>query len=107
MLSLQKHLRSHIIKSSGGSVEFMCDRGDCSKTFEKHYHLVRHLKMHDNSYESCFFCPWRGNSLNDHQTGHHYNRHLGIKNYICEICGSKLTKRSYLRLHYEKVHGQK
>ena len=30
------------------------------------HHLLKHLKMHENLYDSCYSCQWRGNPLNSH-----------------------------------------
>ena len=59
-LSYQKHILSHGRKSTCGSIDYMCDRGDCGKRFESNYALQHHIDMHDNNLEGCFFCSWRG-----------------------------------------------
>ena len=103
-MSYQKHLRSHSTKSSGGSVEFMCDRGDCGKTFPNHHHLLRHLRMHENLYESCYFCPWRGNPFNSHLNSIHLNQHLGQTLFECSHCDQKFYRKHLLALHFESYH---
>ncbi len=30
--------------------------------------------------------------------------HMGVKDYTCKLCGHQLTKKSYMRSHYAKVH---
>ena len=104
ILSYQNHLRFHSTKSSGGSVEFMCDRGDCGKSFKKPFPLVRHLKIHDNLYENCYFCPWRGNPFDSEWISSHLNQHLGQALFECSHCDKKFYRKDLLSKHFEVIH---
>ena len=103
----KKHIYSHTVKTTVGSIEFKCDREICGKTYRNQSELHRHLDIHDNFFEKCFFCPWKGQAYQKQNTEGHYNLHAGFKDHTCEVCGHKFTLYRNLKQHFERYHQRK
>ena len=103
-MSYQKHLNSHKSESVGGTLEFMCDREGCGKKFRRRGELVRHLNLHDNNLEKCFFCPWGVARGQTNAIATHLNQHLGQANFECTICQKRFYRKISLKDHFESYH---
>ena len=97
-------MKSHKRKSSGGSVEFMCDRGNCGKTFERQTALQKHLNIHDNNIVKCYFCPWISAVGQNVEISTHLNQHFNRAIFICDVCGTKFFRNAMLKNHFERHH---
>ena len=106
ILSFKTHLNFHTRETVGGTIDLMCNRGNCMQKFSKFSHLQAHINLHDNILEKCELCPWRGNTSGVN-IKLHYDRHLGIKEHVCDICGKKFTQKSNRRIHFEQMHERK
>ena len=98
----KQHVEHHKRKYVGGSVEFMCDRGDCRKTFQHQTALQTHLNLHDNNVTKCYFCPWvcsRPNLLQEH-----LDHHFLTARYKCSFCSLTFYKKNNLDYHFEIAH---
>ena len=83
-------------------MEFLCDRGDCGKTFINKNGLIKHLRLHDNDVIKCFFCPWVTGSPNEHQP--HLDHHFNTAQYKCEKCPRTFFRKISLDRHFEISH---
>lgn len=96
------HMNAHERGNTGGSVEFMCDRRNCGKIFHRQSHLQRHLNLHDNIVERCYFCPWVSPVLEKMII--HLDQHLNTPKFTCDMCGEQFFRNSVLKDHFERHH---
>ena len=82
----------------------MCDRDGCGKKFRRRGELVRHLNLHDNNLEKCFFCPWGVARGQTNAIATHLNQHLGQANFECTICQKRFYRKISLKDHFESYH---
>ena len=97
-------MHSHTLKSVGGTLDQMCDRGDCGKTFEKHSQLLRHLNIHDNNLKNCYFCPWKTPVATTSHLENHLKQHFGQADFTCHICDRSFFLKNLLDYHFEAHH---
>ena len=97
-------MKAHKRKSVGGSIEFMCDRGDCGKTFERRSALRKHVNLHDNNLQKCYFCPQAVAVGENHSITTHLNQHLNNFTHKCDICGKQFFRKTLLKNHFEVYH---
>ena len=98
----EKHVYSHTVKSIGGTVEYMCDRGSCGKTFRNSTELRHHVMVHDNSLPRCPFCPWKG--VGTATRNIHFDHHFEIRRFECALCPKKFFSRALANIHFENFH---
>lgn len=82
---------------------FQCDQ--CGKTFISHKHLYHHSKYHhtiNGMRKLCKICD-RYFSSPSVLKRHHKVVHLGLKEFQCHICSTKLSTKHYLQEHL-KLH---
>jgi len=89
---------------SDSDLFFKCSKPNCNATFDREYHLNRHLRVHNNDFEKCQYCPFKYYVPGDYQ--HHLNRHFGIKDFKCDQCGKLFISNLHLNKHYA-MHGFK
>ena len=89
----QIHVKSHERKSVGGTIEIMCDRGNCGKTFRRQSELIDHLNLHDNFLQKCYFCPWGAPPGQTNSIKTHLNQHIGQANMKCSYCDKKFFSK--------------
>lgn len=110
ILSSQKHISSHSRKSTGGTIDHMCDRGDCGKTFKDNYSLLQHLDLHDNNLAKCFFCPWGAPAKNGDKISTHFDQHFNNPKFKCSYCNKiffrKREVKDHIEIFHEKDHGK-
>ena len=94
-------MESHKRKSVGGSLEYLCERGDCKKTFRHSGELRIHLNLHDNIVTKCFFCPW---VTADRKIHHHLDHHFKTPRYKCTKCDAAFYQKNNLDFHFEITH---
>ena len=82
----------------------MCDRGTCGKTFRHSHELQKHLSLHDNNLEKCYFCPWGAPSGQTSLIRTHLNQHFGQANYSCWLCDRTFYRKNNLDVHFEINH---
>lgn len=100
----KKHLQSHLRKARTGSIEFVCDRGTCGKTFADLSALVKHINLHDNNLEKCYFCPWGAVVGQTSHIATHLNQHLNQATFKCLFCVKRFFRKDHLDLHFEIYH---
>ena len=83
-------------------MEFMCDRGDCLKTFKNTHGLTKHLRLHDNDVIRCFFCQWVTGT--PHELRPHLDHHFETPQYKCSKCGRAFFQKNNLDFHFEITH---
>ena len=94
-------MESHKRKSVGDSLEYLCERGDCKKTFRHSGELRIHLNLHDNIVTKCFFCPWVTADRKIHQ---HLDHHFKTPRYKCTKCDAAFYQKNNLDFHFEITH---
>ena len=97
-------MQAHKRKSVGGSVEFMCERGNCGKTFCSNSDLLKHHNLHDNILDKCPFCPWGSPVGQTHLISIHLNQHLNLTNFECSVCKKRFFRKVSLDDHFEIYH---
>ena len=102
--SHQIHLAAHKKECVGGSIEFMCDRGDCGKTFRFILGLQIHLEIHDNHLKKCYFCPWTAPFSEKRQHKVHLNQHISKPDFKCSMCDKAFFRKQNLDEHMEINH---
>jgi len=102
--SYKFHISSHkrAKDGQGGSIEHVCDRGNCGKRFNRAKQLAIHLKIHDNISVKCHFCPWTG--IQEKNRVLHFNNHFRIKPFECSQCDAKFYTTSQRMYHETQVH---
>lgn len=72
--------------------------------FERKYHLQQHLRIHDNNFDKCIFCPWQG-MYNEGYGQIHLAMHFNMTGtHVCSFCGMKFFYASRKRTHEEVFH---
>ena len=103
-------MRSHNRKIDGGRLEFLCDRGNCGKTFQSPSDLKKHQNIHDNILETCYFCPWGVPVGQTTNIATHLDKHLNHASFKCLVCGKSFFRKIYLQhhfeIHHEKIEGK-
>ena len=100
--AFKKHLQSHNRKSVGGTLENMCDRGNCGKTFRFESELRMHLRLHDNAVTKCSFCPWK--TSNPTYLQQHIDHHFKTPKFNCSKCDRSFYIKNNLDHHFETTH---
>ena len=100
----KKHVKHHERKTVGGRIDFMCDRGNCGKTFSNDHHLKRHQNLHDNNLVHCYLCPWKTPVGQNSHISTHYDQHFNRANFKCSICDKTFYRRILLNYHFEIYH---
>ena len=65
---------------------------------------MKHLNLHDNNLERCYFCPWGTPRNQTHNVSTHLNQHLGKPNYKCPMCDRAFYRKILLDYHFEIYH---
>ena len=89
------------IKRSENNFWYKCIKQNCQSTFKDQYSLDRHMRVHNNEFDNCQYCPYR--YVEPARYREHLNKHFRIKDHKCEECGSTFTTRHDLFQH-ETVH---
>ena len=84
--------------STNSNFFFKCSKPNCHSTFDSDYRLKLHLRIHDNNYEYCQYCPFKYLVASDYE--HHLRRHFEIKDFKCDQCGKLFISNIYLNKHY-------
>ena len=100
----KKHSRCHTKDRREVSSEFHCDRGNCEKAFGRKIDLQRHLNLHDNNTEKCYFCPWHCASGSTQAVRVHLNHHYGYPEFECSYCEKLFYTNAHLKHHIELYH---
>ena len=82
---------------------YKCPTSACRSSFRYESDLKRHMRMHNNDFEQCQYCPFKYIFPLDHQK--HLKRHFGIKDFECDQCGRLFRSSGQLNSHYEKHEG--
>ena len=104
---LKKHLESSIHSTER---TFNCEI--CGHMYGTQLNLRRHIKItHDKTAFPCPICEkvfyWHETRRELLLKEHIAIVHEGSKPFVCEICGTKMSKYSNLDDHRIKVHGEK
>ena len=87
-----------------GSIEFMCDRGDCGKLFHNRTALAAHLDLHENRKTKCYFCPWSCVDTKRYLQINHMNQHISEAELKCPYCNRGFFRSNTLKTHIEVKH---
>jgi uncharacterized Zn-finger protein len=104
----QNNFAQHKIRFHGHGkkpVEFAnhtCPYPTCKVSFLFPTLLKRHLNVHENRVLSCNYCPYR--NATSYKLHDHLLVHFNIKNFECDICLSKFTRKNDLTLHQKRKH---
>ena len=82
----------------------MCDRGTCGKKFRRQAELEKHLNLHDNNLEKCYFCPWGVARGQTNAISTHFNQHFGNANFKCTHCDRTFYRQNSLDFHFGAFH---
>ena len=97
---------THIISCSTHIREDLYPCNMCSKNFDTHIQLVRHLKTHTTVKNlSCNHCGKSFSQRNSLIT--HMTTHAGVKNHSCNQCGKSFNLRCTLIKHMTTHTGDK
>ena len=100
--NLNKHSRVHT-SHSGSNFLNKCPIPSCQSTFPRACLLQTHLRIHNNDFEQCQYCPFKYVFPHDYQ--HHLRRHFGIKDFKCDQCGKSFISKPHLNKHYARHEG--
>ena len=92
------------MRNTGGTIDFMCDRGDCGKTFVSRNHLKNHVDLHDNNLKKCYFCLWRAPPGESLKFSTHLDQHFDNPRFKCSACGKLFFRKIDLNDHFEAIH---
>ena len=84
---------------------YKCPISNCQSSFGGKYLLDQHLRVHNNDFDQCQYCPFKYIFPLVYQT--HLKRHFGIKDFECDQCGKVLLSNGQLNKHYEIHEGIK
>ena len=82
---------------------YKCLKPKCHATFQKDSEMKTHLRIHDNDFETCQYCPFKYIRKSDYR--HHLNKHFGIKEFKCDQCGKLFVSKPHLKKHYAVHEG--
>lgn len=85
-----------------GVKSFSCSQ--CDKTFSQSHHLREHVAavhLGERPY-SCSECDYTCRAKNDLKR--HMDKHTGLKNCICPICGFRAVNKKYIANHVKRLH---
>ena len=81
---------------------FDCNWVGCKSSFDRHFLLEKHKRIHTNNLSQCVYCPYRTNEPSD--LANHYRVHYKMFHYKCEICDRLFVNKKGLRFHHVLVH---
>lgn len=99
---LVRHLRSHT-----GSRPFRCSEEGCGRSFTRADHLSRHVATAHSSARP-YVCDVDGCGSSFGTSAHlsrHRKLHTKPKPHVCQVCGSAFAKKSKLKVHGVREHG--
>ena len=96
------HARVHKFRPDKMSL-YKCPTAACRSSFGSAVDLERHMRMHNNAFEQCQYCPFKYIFPQDLQK--HLKRHFGIKDFECDQCGKLFRSIGQLNMHYETHEG--
>lgn len=126
----KSELRRHMLKHSDEKPH-KCEI--CDKSFKRSYEVTAHMDIHGGPKYTCEICNFttaykvslKTHKRRVHQKDYphkcdecgkgfmsryeledHRTCHLGTKSFVCEICGSAYSQKSYLLYHKRVIHGQ-
>ncbi|XP_063697702.1 zinc finger protein 729-like [Culicoides brevitarsis] len=79
--------------------EFKCSI--CVKTFQKKELYDKHKEQHDFGLLYCPICDKHFSGISQRREHDAYKHGIGRKNYICDHCGEKITRRKALVAHFQ------
>ncbi|CRK96398.1 CLUMA_CG009815, isoform A [Clunio marinus] len=94
---LIKGVYSIHLKIHENTKQFRCD--DCGREFRQKIALRNHILIHKN--EKPHECGWGYKKFRQKYTMLHHmkNRHTGVKDHICELCGKEFSDKATLMKH--------
>ena len=79
---------------------YKCPKPKCHSSFQKEPELKAHLRIHNNDFETCQYCPFKYIRKNTFNYRNHLNRHFGVKDFKCDQCGKLFLSKLLLNQHY-------
>ncbi|XP_037045726.1 zinc finger protein 423-like [Bradysia coprophila] len=97
--SIEEHMKSRHCAESIKEQGLNCST--CNKDFVTLKQFKAHMRRHDKSmWKPCPICNKSYSSLSRHMN----DKHLNIRNHVCEICGSAYKQWVSLKEHIETHH---
>ena len=84
---------------------YKCPIPNCQSSFTGKYLLNLHLRVHNNDFDRCRYCPFKYIVPLDYQK--HLKKHFGIKDFECDQCDKVFLSIGQLNKHYEIHEGIK
>ena len=100
--SLNLHTVMHRTRSSN-DFWYKCPLASCQSSFHGESLLNLHLRIHNNDFKQCQYCPYKYIFSNDYQK--HLKNHFGIKDFECEQCGKTFASAGQLNEHFAMHEG--
>ena len=83
--------------------EYKCPMTDCRTSVDTPKKLDLHLRIHNNDFEECQFCPYRYYYPAHYER--HLRRHFGITEFKCDQCEKEFETVGQLNIHYTLHEG--
>ena len=83
--------------------QYKCPTAACRSSFAHQGDLEKHMRMHNNDFERCQYCPFKYIFAQNYQK--HLKRHFGIKDFECDKCGRLFHTSGQLNRHYDLHEG--
>ncbi|KAG4075052.1 hypothetical protein HA402_008117 [Bradysia odoriphaga] len=97
--SIEEHMKNKHCKEPIKEQVLNCST--CNKDFVTPKQFKAHMRRHDKSmWKQCPICNKSYSSLSRHMN----DKHLNIRNHVCEICGSAYKQWVSLKEHIETNH---
>jgi len=79
-----------------------CPVSSCKASFRFPSHLNLHVDVHENRVQSCSYCQYH--NVTHFKVHDHLLIHFNVKNFACDVCPGKFTRKGELTQHILKVH---